>query len=59
MPPISREPVLSAAMVSGAIIALASVFGVVLNTGLLETTVASLLPIVLALIARAKVSPTG
>lgn len=51
------EPVLTAASVSGALIVLASVFGVVLDTGLVETLIAALLPIVLALIAQAKVSP--
>jgi hypothetical protein len=54
---IKNEPVLTAATVSGALIALASIFHVVLDTGAVETVVTALLPIVLALIARAKVSP--
>jgi hypothetical protein len=54
---MSSEPVLTAATVSGAIIALASVFGVVLDTGLVETLIAAVLPIALAFIARAKVAP--
>lgn len=54
---IKSEPVLTAATVSGALIALAAIFHVVLDTALAETLVATLLPIVLAFVARAKVSP--
>ncbi len=54
---IRSEPVLTAATVSGALIALASVFGVVLDLGTVEAIVTAVLPIALALIARAKVSP--
>jgi hypothetical protein len=54
---MNTEPVLTAATVSGAVIALASVFGIVLETGLVETLIAALLPIILALVARARVSP--
>jgi hypothetical protein len=56
---IRNEPVLTAATVSGALIALAAVFGVVLDTGVVETLIASVLPIVLGFIARAKVSPVA
>jgi hypothetical protein len=56
---IKNEPVLTAATVSAAIIALASVFGVVLDLTTVQTVVTALLPIALAFIARAKVSPVA
>lgn len=53
------EPVLSAATVSGLILALASAFNVVLSVGVVETVVVAVLPVVLSLFARAKVTPVG
>jgi membrane protein implicated in regulation of membrane protease activity len=52
------EPVLTAAAVAGAIIAIAAIFGVVLDTNTVETIVAALLPVLLAVIARRAVTPT-
>lgn len=52
-----REPVLTAATISGVIVALASVFGVVLDLSVVQTLIAALLPIALALFARQKVTP--
>lgn len=52
-----QEPVLTAAGISGVIVALAAIFGVVLDTGLIETIVAAVLPIVLAFFARRRVTP--
>lgn len=54
---IRNEPVLSAASVSAVIIALASAFHVVLDTGLVETAVAAILPLVFAAIARHYATP--
>lgn len=51
------EPVLSAAVVAGAIVALLSAFNVVLDLGTVETIVAALLPVITAVLARDKVSP--
>lgn len=51
------EPVISAAVVSAAIVALASIFDVVLELGTVETIVVAVLPIALSLFARRKVSP--
>lgn len=56
---MKTEPVLSAATISGVIIALAAAFHVVLDTGTVETVIAAVLPVVLSLFARAKVTPTG
>jgi len=52
-----KEPVVTAATISGLLIALASIFNVVLNVGTVETVVVAVLPVVLSLVARAKVSP--
>lgn len=52
-----REPVLSAAVLAGAIVAIASVFNVVLELGTIEAVIASVLPVLTALFARAKVTP--
>ncbi len=54
---IRENPVVTAATISGVIIALASAFHVVLNAGTVETVIAAVLPILLSLVARAKVSP--
>jgi hypothetical protein len=51
------EPVVSAAALSGVLIALASTFGIVLDLGTVETVVAALLPIALSFLARRKVTP--
>lgn len=59
MQAMSREPVLSAATISGVVIALAAAFHVVLDTGTVETLITAILPIVLSLFARAKVTPTS
>ena len=53
------EPVLTASAVTGVLIAIAAIFHVVLDTSLVETLVAALLPIALSLFARAKVTPTS
>lgn len=55
---MKNEPVLSAAALSGLLIALASSLGVVLDLGTVETVVAALLPIAAAFLARRKVMPT-
>lgn len=52
-----NEPVLTAAGVSAVLIAIAAHFNLVLETGLVETIVAAVLPIVFSLFARAKVTP--
>jgi hypothetical protein len=57
--PHKVEPVLTAATISGVIIAVAALFNVVLETGLVETIIAALLPIALGVFARAKVTPTA
>lgn len=54
---MSNEPVLTAALISGLIVSLASAFDLVLELGTVETVVAAVLPIVASLFARAKVSP--
>lgn len=51
------EPVISVAAIAGVIVALASIFNVVLDLSAVETLVAVLLPIVFSLFARAKVTP--
>lgn len=55
---IRSEPVVSAASVAGAIVALLSIFNVVLDLSAVETIVTAALPVVLSLLARAKVTPT-
>lgn len=54
---IRKEPVLSAAGVAGAIVALLSAFNVVLDLGTVETVVAALIPLIPAVFARDRVSP--
>lgn len=56
---MNTEPVLTAGAVAGAIVALLAAFGLVLETDTVETVVAALLPLVLAIFARAKVTPTA
>lgn len=52
-----NEPVLTAATISGVIIALAAAFNIVLDIGTVETVIAAVLPIVLSIFARTKVTP--
>jgi hypothetical protein len=59
MNPIKVEPVLTVATISGVLVALAAVFNVVLSTDTIETIIASVLPIVFALIGRNQVTPTA
>jgi hypothetical protein len=54
---VSEEPVLSAAAVSAAIVALASLFDVVLDLTTVQTVVVAVLPLVAAVVARSKVAP--
>lgn len=54
---MKREPVLSAAVIAGLIVAAASIFNVVLDLSTVQTIVAAVLPIVAALFARQKVTP--
>lgn len=54
---MTKEPVITASAISGAIIAVLALFHVVLDLGTVEAVVAGLLPLVLSLFARAKVSP--
>lgn len=56
----SSEPVITASAVSGVIIALLSIFNIGnVDAGAIETAVVAILPIVLSLLARAKVSPVA
>lgn len=55
---MSNEPVLSAVSVAAAIVALASIFGVVLDLDAVQTIVVVALPLIAAVIARSKVTPT-
>lgn len=54
---VREEPVLSAAALSGVIVALASLFDVVLDLDTVSTVVAALLPVVFGAWARDKVTP--
>ena len=54
---MKNEPVLSAAVIAGGIVALASVFHVVLDLNTVSTIVAAVLPVLTALVARSKVTP--
>jgi hypothetical protein len=54
---MKTEPVLTAAVVAGAIVSLLSVFNIGLDLGVVETIVAAILPIVTATLAREKVRP--
>lgn len=56
---VQKEPVVSAAVVAGAIVALGSIFGIVLDLNTVSTIVAAVLPVALALIARQKVTPVS
>jgi hypothetical protein len=54
---MSNEPVLTAASVSAAIVALASVGGVVLDLSTVQTIIVVVLPLVAALVGRSRVTP--
>lgn len=54
---MKNEPVLTAATVSSAIIAVLALFHVGVNVGTVQAIVAVVLPLIAALIARSKVSP--
>lgn len=57
---MKSEPVLTASAISGAIIALLSIFNIGnIDAGTIETIVAAVLPFILSLFARAKVSPVS
>lgn len=55
---MKSEPVVTAAALAGLIVTVAALFDVVLELSTVETVVAALLPVVLSLFARARVSPT-
>jgi hypothetical protein len=59
MNPIKFEPVLTVATVSGVLVALAALFNVGLSTDTVETIIASVLPIVFAIIGRSQVTPVA
>jgi len=55
---MKAEPVVTASAVSGAAIALLSIFGIAgINPSTVETVVAAVLPVALSLLARLRVSP--
>ena len=54
---MSNEPVLSAAAISAAIVAVASAFNIVLDLSVVQTVVVALLPLLAAVVARDKVTP--
>lgn len=56
---MKSEPVVTAAAIAGVIVAIAAAFNVVLDTGTVETVIVAVLPIVLSLFARSKVTPVG
>ena len=56
---MKREPVLTATTIAGALVALAAVFNVGLDTGTAETLIAAVLPVIAGLIARSRVTPTA
>jgi hypothetical protein len=54
---MKSEPVLTAATISGVLVALAAIFNVVLDTGTVETIIVAVLPVLLSLFGRARVTP--
>jgi hypothetical protein len=54
---LKNEPVLTAASISSAIVAIAALFHVVVDLSTVSAVVAVVLPLVAAVIARSKVSP--
>jgi hypothetical protein len=51
------EPVLTLGGISAAIIAVLAIFGVVVETSLVETLVAVAVPLILSAVARSQVTP--
>lgn len=56
---VKNEPVVSAAAVAGIIVALASLLHVGLDIGTVQTVVVAVLPVILSIFARAKVTPVA
>lgn len=56
---LKKEPVVTAAVISGIIVSLASIFNVVIDPSTATTVVAAVLPIILSLFARQKVTPVA
>jgi hypothetical protein len=54
---MNQEPVLTAASVAAAIVAVASIFDVVLDLTTVQTVIVAVLPILTAFFARQKVTP--
>jgi hypothetical protein len=54
---IKTEPVLTIGGIAAAIVAVCAIFHVVLDTSAVETILAVVVPLVLSLVARAKVTP--
>jgi hypothetical protein len=52
------EPVLTATTIAGVIVALASIFHVVLDLGTVQTIITAVLPVIAGLLARQHVTPT-
>ena len=56
---MSKEPVLTAGTITGIIIALDAIIFPDIDAGTIETAIASFLPIIAAVFARAKVTPVA
>lgn len=56
---VTQEPVVTASVVSGIIVSLASLFNVVIDPSTTTTVIAAVLPIILSLFARKKVTPVA
>ncbi len=56
---MQKEPVAILAAVAVLIVSLASVFGVVLNAGVVETLLVDVVIVVTAILQRSKVSPVA
>lgn len=56
---VQKEPVISAAVVAGLIVAGASYFNVVLDVDTVTAVITSVLPVVLSVFARRKVTPVS
>ena len=56
---MKKEPVVTAAVISGIIVSLASIFNIVIDPSTATTVVAAVLPILLSLFARQKVTPVA
>jgi hypothetical protein len=53
----AKEPVLTLGGIAAAIVAILAIFGVVVETSLVETLVAVVVPLILAGVARLQVTP--